>query len=198
MVESEIEVWEPQLHIITEAQQGDIFSQISAGDMYYAQAKFDEAFEWYNLAMAQYHKASDVLDDDGARITILAAECRLANMYFNGLGIDTDKKMAFELYSQAARLRFLEVQVQLGMMYTYGDAVPVHLGLGYAWLYAAQVNGDNSVDVKKAMKQIEKRMDSAALINARDMAEQWIDEEYLVRLEIKSHSLFAMFNRLFK
>lgn len=198
MVESEIESWNPQQQIVTGAQQGDIFSQIAAGDMYYAQAEFDQAFEWYSLAMALLQKDSELLAEDGARVTVLAAECRLAHMYFNGLGIDTDKKMAFELYSQAARQRFLEAQVQLGMMYSYGDAVPMHLGLGYAWLYAAKVNGENTNEIKKTMKQIEKKMDSAALDNAKKMAEQWIDETRLAALSTQKTGLLALFNRLFQ
>lgn len=189
---------EPRQQIIAEAEQGSPFAQLAAADMYYSQGEYDDAFCWYSLAVTAFITQRGSYSNDVIQHEIPAAECRLADMYFNGLGTDTDKLMAFELYSQAARKHYHKAQVQLGMMYVYGEGVHQHYGLGYAWLNAAQLNGDNCKDVQKVKKMVEKKFDRAALDNARKMSEQWVDEATLAQLAQQKKTRFAFISNWFK
>lgn len=198
MQENNSDGWDPQQQILLSAQQGDSFSQLAAADMYYAQDNFDDAFYWYNLAITSFSSEQHDMSDEAVSYTILSAECKLAFMYFNGLGIDTDKAMAFELYAQVARQRFSDAQSQLGMMYAYGDGIPQHFGLGYAWLYAAQVNGDDSIDIRKTKKMIERKLSKEALSNAKKMAEQWVDDIKFTAFMQRESNPFRFFTQWFQ
>lgn len=184
-----------QARIISDAEQGDMLAQLSAADMYYSQSNFDDAFSWYCIALTDVDYQAL---DDALIYSILSAECQLAGMYFNGIGTDTDKSMAFELYAKAARQGFVEAQMQVGMIYTYGDGVPQHFGLGYAWLYAALVNGDEDKASKKTRKMVERKMGKGALANAKKMSEQWIDKEKLAQFNQQANTRFAFITQWFK
>ena len=81
------------------------------------------------------------------------------------------------------------------MMYVYGEGIHQHYGLGYAWLNAAQLNGENCKDVQKVKKMVEKKFDRAALDNARKMSEQWVDEATLEKLARQKKTRFAFISR---
>ena len=189
---------DPRIQIVADAEQGSPFAQVAAADMYYAEAEYDDAFYWYSLAVRAFADQQNYYSEAILRYEVSAAECQLADMYFNGLGTDTDKTMAFNLYSQAGRRRFVKAQVQLGMMYAYAEGIKQHFGLSYAWLTAAQLNGDSSKDVVQVLKMIAAKMDSAALDNARKMAEQWVDEATLAQLAEQKKNRFDFITRWFK
>lgn len=186
---------EAQAKIMSDAEQGDMLAQLSAADMFYSQSNFDDAFHWYCIALSDVDYQAH---DEALIYSILSAECRLAGMYFNGVGTDTDKSMAFELYAKTARLGFVEAQMQVGMIYTYGDGVPQHFGLGYAWLYAALINGDEDKASKKTRKMIERKMGKGALANAKKMSEQWVDKTKLAAFNQQANTRFAFITQWFK
>ena len=97
---------DPRIQVITDAEQGSPFAQVAAADMYYAEAAYDDAFYWYSLAVRAFTDQQNYYSESILRYEVSAAECQLADMYFNGLGTDTDKTMAFNLYAQASRRRF--------------------------------------------------------------------------------------------
>ena len=189
---------DPSLHIISEAEQGSPFSQLAAADMCYARSHFDDAFYWYSIAVRSFTSNPDAYSAEVIKYEVSAAECNLAGMFFNGLGTDTDKIQAFKLYAEAARKRYVKAQVQLGMMYVYAEGIQQHYGLGYAWLNAAQLNGENSKEVKKVLKMIEAKLDRKARDNARKMSEQWIDEAILEKLAQRKKTRFAFISNWFK
>ena len=189
---------DPVLQIISEAEQGSPFSQLAAADMCYSRSHFDDAFYWYSIAVRSFTSNPTAYSAEVIKYEVSAAECNLAGMFFNGLGTDTDKQQAFKLYAEAARKRYVKAQVQLGMMYVYAEGIQQHYGLGYAWLNAAQLNGDDSKDIKKVLKMIEAKMDRKALDNARKMSEQWIDEAILEKLAQRKKSRFSFISNWFK
>lgn len=186
------------LQIISAAEQGSPFSQLAAADMSYARSHFDDAFYWYSIAVRSFTSNPDAYSADVIKYEVSAAECNLAGMFFNGLGTDTDKLQAFRLYAEAARKRHVKAQVQLGMMYVYAEGIQQHYGLGYAWLNAAQLNGEDNKEIKKVLKMIETKMDGKALDNARKMSEQWIDEAILEKLAQRKKSRFSFISNWFK
>lgn len=186
------------LQIISEAERGNAFSQLAAADMFYARSDYDNAFYWYSVAVRSFTNNPNAYSAEVIKYEVSAAECNLAGMFFNGLGTETDKFQAFKLYAEAARKRYLEAQMQLGMMYVYAEGIQQHYGLGYAWLYAAQLNGQSGKDVKKVLKMIEGKMDRKSLDNARKMAEQWIDEAVLEKLAERKKTRFAFISNWFK
>jgi len=189
---------DPGLQIISEAEQGSPFSQLAAADMLYARGDYDDAFYWYSIAVRSFTSNPDAYSVEVIKYELSAAECNLAGMFFNGLGTDTDKIQAFKLYAEAARKRHLAAQVQLGMMYVYAEGIQQHYGLGYAWLHAAQLNGENSKEVKKVLKMIEAKLDRKARDNARKMSEQWVDEAILEKLAQRKKTRFAFISNWFK
>lgn len=195
---AQVKPQDPRLQIISEAEQGSPFSQLAAADMFYARGNYEDAFYWYSIAVRSFTSNPDAYSAEVIKYEVSAAECNLAGMFFNGLGTDTDKIQAFKLYAEAARKRYLEAQVQLGMMYVYAEGIQQHYGLGYAWLYAAQLNGENSKDVKKVLKMIEGKMDRKALDNARKMSEQWVDAAILEKLAQRKKTRFAFISNWFK
>ncbi|WP_017220406.1 tetratricopeptide repeat protein [Moritella dasanensis] len=189
---------DPGLQIISEAEQGSPFSQLAAADMCYARSNFDDAFYWYSIAVRSFTSNPDAYSAEVIKYEVSAAECNLAGMFFNGLGTDSDKIQAFRLYAEAARKRYVKAQVQLGMMYVYAEGIQQHYGLGYAWLNAAQLNGEDNKDIKKVLKMIEAKMDRKALDNARKMSEQWIDEAILEKLAQRKKTRFSFISNWFK
>ncbi|NQZ92210.1 MAG: sel1 repeat family protein [Moritella sp.] len=189
---------DPSLKIISEAEQGHPFSQLAAADMCYARSHFEDAFYWYSIAVRSFTSDPDAYSADVIKYELSAAECNLAGMFFNGLGTDTDKNQAFKLYAEAARKRYVKAQVQLGMMYVYAEGIQQHYGLGYAWLNAAQLNGEDSKEIKKVLKMIEGKMGCKALDNARKMSEQWTDEAILEKLVQRKKTRFSFISNWFK
>lgn len=189
---------DPGLQIISEAELGSPFSQLAAADMCYARSNFDDAFYWYSIAVRSFTSNPDAYSAEVIKYEVSAAECNLAGMFFNGLGTDSDKIQAFRLYAEAARKRYVKAQVQLGMMYVYAEGIQQHYGLGYAWLNAAQLNGEDNKDIKKVLKMIEAKMDRKALDNARKMSEQWIDEAILEKLAQRKKTRFSFISNWFK
>ncbi|KXO12983.1 Sel1-like repeat protein [Moritella sp. JT01] len=189
---------DPRLQIVSEAEQGSPFSQLAAADMFYARGTYEDAFYWYSIAVRSFTSNPTAFSAEVIKYEMSAAEYNLAAMFFNGLGTDSDKKQAFKLYAEAGRKRHLAAQVQLGMMYVYAEGIQQHYGLGYAWLYAAELNGENSKDVKKVLKMIEGKMDRKSLDNARKMSEQWIDEAVLEKLAQRKKTRFAFISNWFK
>ncbi|PKH08029.1 tetratricopeptide repeat protein [Moritella sp. Urea-trap-13] len=189
---------DPGLQIISEAEQGSPFSQLAAADMCYARSHFDDAFYWYSIAVRSFTSNPDAYSAEVIKYEVSAAECNLAGMFFNGLGTDTDKIQAFRLYAEAARKRYVKAQLQLGMMYVYAEGIQQHYGLGYAWLNAAQLNGEDNKEIKKVLKMIEAKMDRKALDNARKMSEQWIDEAILEKLALRKKTRFSFISNWFK
>ncbi|GIC75777.1 tetratricopeptide repeat protein [Moritella sp. F3] len=186
------------LQIISEAEKGSPFSQLAAADMCHARGHFDDAFYWYSIAVRSFTSNPTAYSAEVIKYEVSAAECNLAGMFFNGLGTDTDKIQAFKLYAEAARKRYVKAQVQLGMMYVYAEGIQQHYGLGYAWLNAAQLNGEDRKDIKKVLKMIETKMDRKALDNARKMSEQWIDEAILEKLVQRKKTRFSFISNWFK
>ena len=75
----------------TAADAGYADAQNSVGSLLQAEAKFAEAFEWFEKAAAQEHPR---------------AVSNLAYLYESGQGVAQDARKAFELYTRAANLGF--------------------------------------------------------------------------------------------
>lgn len=175
--------------LIAQAELGCIDALLEVADTFYGQGEFDDALYWYTQAVDNREQS-----DSAAAV----AEYKLANMYYAGQATESDNSMAFELYSSAARRHHVEAQLQVGMMYVYGEGIPQHYGLGYAWLNAAKMNGAKSKDLNKVKKMVEKKFDKTALDNAKKLSLQWVDEAVLNALPKSKSGLFSALSGWFK
>ncbi len=175
--------------LIARAEQGCIDALLEVADTFYDQGELDDALYWYTQAVNNREQSD---------LAAAAAEYKLANMYYAGQATESDNSMAFELYSSAARRHHVQAQLQVGMMYVYGEGIQQHYGLGYAWLNAAQMNGAKSKELNKVKKIVEKKLDRTALDNAKQLSLQWVDEAVLKNLPKAKSGLFSTVSGWFK
>lgn len=83
----------------------------------------------YIQALKWYRAAAELVDDEGMN--------RVALCYFNGLGVEVDKGLAFDWHRKAAELGNVDSMYAVGMMYLTGDGVAKNKYDGFDWLKKA-------------------------------------------------------------
>jgi len=179
------------------AEQGNTVAQFNVGIMYdkgqgVAQ-DYREAENWYRLAAekgyanaeyalgALYYAGQGVAQDyrETVRWSRLAAEqgndwaqLLLGNMYENGRGIVEDSRQAAMWYRLAAEQGNALAQLLLGNMYGSGRGVPQDFLRAHMWLNlaASKLVGDDGQFAAGNRDAIAKRLASAQLIQAQEMA----------------------------
>jgi TPR repeat protein len=97
------------------------------GEKYYFDEDYKEAFKWYKLSAEQGY---------------IAAQCSLAWMYENGLGVVQSDIEAFTCYRLAAEQGEAYAQTNLGWMYRDGRGVPQSDTEATNWFRLAAEQGD--------------------------------------------------------
>lgn len=87
------------------AENGDILAQYELGKFYDCCGAYNKAFKWLKSAAEQGH---------------LDAQCKVAECYANGDGVEKDEIMAFEWYMKAAERGNAEAQYCLFELYSDG------------------------------------------------------------------------------
>ena len=91
------------------------------------QASPEVAFKWYSIAAEQGNPD---------------AFCCLANMFYDGDGVDQDYEKAFEWYRKAAEQGDVIGQFYLGTMYEDGNGVAQDYGKAFEWYQKCADQGD--------------------------------------------------------
>jgi hypothetical protein len=124
--------------LLAKAGTGDATAQLKAGDAYAvgsgATRDQRQLTADYAQAAVWYRKAADQGN--------IAAEMRLADLYFNGRGVTRDMAQAVVLYRKAADQGDTSAQAKLGLLYSVGMGVQRDDVESYYWLsLAASVPG---------------------------------------------------------
>ena len=109
------------------AENGDLEAQFELGITYENTKEYAQAFAWYSKAAKQ---------------GMAAAQCKLGNMYRDGLGIPQDYKLAFAWFSRAAESGDVAAQYNLGLMYDDGEGLPQDVEAANGWFLKAAEQGD--------------------------------------------------------
>ena len=81
-----------------------------------------------------------------------AAQTSLGNLYYLGLGVETDYRQAIDWYWQAARQRHVPAQMNLGHIYAQGLGVELDPIRAFGWYRQAELGG--SEKAKATMRLI--------------------------------------------
>jgi len=181
------------------AEQGDARAQLNLGLMYYnamsGAQNYQAAAKWLSLAAEQGHANADAYYalalmysngwgahqdyQAGVKWYALAAEqghadaqYNLGLMYSNGLGAPEDHKAARKWLSLAAQQGHADAQNSLGVMHLNGEGVRKDYVQAYMWFNVAGING--SADATKGLDTVTKKMTSAQIEEAKDLARKWI------------------------
>jgi TPR repeat protein len=90
------------------ARMGNARAQNALGDFYKKQNQFEKAFSWYLKSAKQ---------------GLPEAQFSLGVSYFNGKGVEEDKREAVEWYKKSAGQGVAEAQYNLGICYEFGEGV---------------------------------------------------------------------------
>lgn len=93
------------------------------------------------MAKGQYGKARQFLHSE-TQAGNPASQTSLANLYYLGLGGDTDYALAAELYHKAASNGHAAAQLNLGHLYRQGFGVQKSAERAYGWYVHANIASD--------------------------------------------------------
>jgi TPR repeat protein len=92
-----------------------------------------------------YYKALDVCKKM-AKKGHVGAQYNLGMLYFQGLGVMPDKRIAYKWIHKSAKSNYPEAQYNIGIMTANGIGVKTDLVKAYAWLGLAKANGFEEAD----------------------------------------------------
>ena len=75
---------------------------------------------------------------------VVNAQFRLAQMYYEGQGVEQDYKEAVKWFRLAAEQGDAEAQYEVGVMYYKGEGVPKDYVLAHMWANLAASSGDKN------------------------------------------------------
>ena len=105
------------------------------------------------------------------------AQHSLGEMYFIGIGVLYDSKVAATWHKLAAEQGFAPSQLKLSKLYSSGAGVIFSPELAHMWANIATSNGDK--DSRKFMDYLSKRMSENQLEKALDLARECVDKNYI-------------------
>lgn len=133
------------------AEQGNAEAQNSLGSVYQAEKNYKNAKLWFEKAATQNNAL---------------ALNNLAYLYDLGLGMQQDRKMAFDLYRQSADLGWGEAMWNLANMYGAGQLGAPDLYQACVWTVRAERfsanNGNLMMHVRRTKPQILKMLGGRA------------------------------------
>ncbi len=129
-VKNDIMKWYKKL-----ATQGDLYSQLTLGEIYYNKKDYVKSFKWYKLRAKQGNAM---------------AQRNIGNMYLIGRGTTKNAKKACKWFKLAAERDDTIAQAILGRLYYVGNGVKADKYKAYKWLKKA-ANKDNFL-AQKALK----------------------------------------------
>lgn len=142
------------------AEQGHAGAQSNLAEMYDkgrgVSQDNKEAAKWYGLAAEQ----GDAV-----------AQFSLGVMYENGQGVPLDHNEAVKWYRRAAEQGDVDAQSNMGVMHVYGRGVLQDYVRAHMWWNIAAEQGDQ--EAAKYRDQLEDRMSSADISNAKKLAREW-------------------------
>lgn len=109
---------ENTFYIRLRAIMGNAGAQLVLGDFYKKQNQFEKAFSWYLRSAKQ---------------GLPEAQFSLGVSYFNGEGVEKDKRKAFEWYKKSAGQGIAEAQYNLGICYEFGEGVKKDENMAVEW-----------------------------------------------------------------
>ncbi|MSO19947.1 MAG: sel1 repeat family protein [Acidobacteria bacterium] len=186
------------------AEDGNPSAQTNLGVMYYQGRGLDapnyqEALRWYRIAAmqgypdAQFNLGLAHMEGKGVARDFtqavrwykmagesgyLQAQIMLADMYLKGQGVAGDQNEAAKWYSLAADQGSAVAQYVLGNLHIGGKGVTADLTQAYKWFtIMAKTTGDENArgNAERSMEILKERMTQAQIIQAGNMAQDWID-----------------------
>ena len=102
------------------------------------------------------------------------AQFKLANMYYNGIGVAKNYKEALKLYRLSAEQGHTSSQSNLATMYYKGDGVPRDFVIAYMWKNIAATNaeGDRQLRYFEQLKTLAKDMTARQIAEAQELAKK--------------------------
>jgi hypothetical protein len=117
---------------------------------------FNEARSWYSKAANQGYTD---------------AEYNLGILYHNGDGVTKDHREAARWYRLAAEKGNAKAQFNLALMYYRGEGFTKNYVEAYMWAGLSASNGSREAGILR--NDLEKKMTSAQLREAKRLAQEW-------------------------
>jgi hypothetical protein len=156
--------------LLAKAGTGDAAAELKAGDAYAAGSGATrsprELAADYAQAAVWYRKAADQAN--------IAAEMRLADLYFNGRGVARDMAQAVVLYRKAADQGDTSAQAKLGLLYSVGMGVQRDDVEAYYWLsLAASVPGPDQAKFATNRQSVGEHITTDQQAEVQDRVAAW-------------------------
>lgn len=153
--------FETALHEFTvAAEEGLDLAQFNLAILYFTGQGVDKdmvkAFKWTQAAAEQGH---------------VAAQFNLGSLYYSGDGVSTDRGKAVEMFNLAAKSGHANAALLLANMFSDGDHVNKDAVQAHAWASMAIKN--ENVEAVSLREEIENRMNSEQLSQARRLFARW-------------------------
>ena len=134
------------------------------GSVAYAQGDYSAALkEWTPLALGEQGNAS--------------VQYSLGEMYFYGIGVLYDSKVAAKWHKLAAEQGFAPSQLKLSKLYSSGAGVIFSPELAHMWANIATSNGEK--DSREFMDYLSRGMSENQLEKALDLARECVNKKYI-------------------
>lgn len=126
--------------LIEKANNGDVESQFTLGNLYTDRKKYKEAFEWFLKA---------------AKLGYDQAQYKVGIFYEHGAGIIKDYSEAEKWYLKAASQKHLEAQFNLGLLKISGEDVEKNYKEAFNWFIKLAESGDSRAQLMIASLYME-------------------------------------------
>ncbi len=142
------------------AEEGLDLAQYNLAILYFTgqgvEKNMELAFKWTDAAAQQGH---------------LAAQFNLGSLYYSGDGTSVDKDKAVEMFGHAAKAGHANAALLLANMFADGDYVSKDAVQAHAW--ASMAIGNENTEAVSLRNELEKRMSSEQLSQARRLFARW-------------------------
>ena len=146
------------------AERGYAPAQNSVGSIFQAEKRFEDAFTWYEKAAAQGDAQ---------------ATNSLAYLYDLGLGVIQDRQKAFEVYSRAADLGWIEAMWNISNMYGAGQLGEKDMLMACVWTMRTRKfvtpNETKLVNlINSTSRYLERTLSAEQLASCSQQADSWM------------------------
>ncbi|MFK5893650.1 MAG: tetratricopeptide repeat protein [Pseudomonadota bacterium] len=110
------------------------------------------------ISNKQYYKALDVCKKM-AKKGEPASQFNLGTLYYQGLGVMADNKIAYKWINKSAQNNFAKAQYNIGIMIANGIGSEADLGTAYGWLILAKNNDyqEASIAIEQMKDELSKK-----------------------------------------
>jgi uncharacterized protein len=116
-----------------------------------------------------YYKALDICKKMSKKGHV-GAQYNLGTLYYQSLGVMSDKRLAYKWIYKAAKKGYPEAQYNIGIMTANGIGIKANLVSAYAWLGLAKGNGYEEAD--SAFSQMGEELSKKEKQEAKKLAEE--------------------------